>query len=382
MINNKLNFLISLTIGSLGPLMFLPFLSNQWHRLLLGGLIIAICNGLALLYYRKKFREQVEFGRKLLPELSASLKTVKEKTEKETLAIVSVLGSIVQKSKEGSEEAKAVVEYFMGSKEREHGCFGTSYVSKMIEDNEKALGTADAVFNTIGEMHDDLIGELGSVLERVNGIYAHVSEIEKIALQTKILGLNAAVEAARAGAAGESFSVVADEVRSLAERSNVCAASIGETAKESRAIVHGLRQDTVDRVLKGSMDMENAKANLKETFDRFKKSIDNISDAIEVLTVNYQTISQEIEGATISLQFQDMTGQEIDQISAELLALGAGLEKPDLLLVKRREHEQKVCHALEKKGQGTTPVEAKDKLYRPSSAAAALHKVEDDVEFF
>jgi methyl-accepting chemotaxis protein-2 (aspartate sensor receptor) len=84
-----------------------------------------------------------------------------------------------------------------------------------------------------GEVISQVVSTMGAIKHSSQQVTQFVNEIEDIAFQTNILALNAAVEAARAGAQGRSFTVVAGDVRNLAQRCDVAAKQIKTLTSES-----------------------------------------------------------------------------------------------------------------------------------------------------
>lgn len=104
-------------------------------------------------------------------------------------------------------------------------------ISDLLETSSKSLQ------QIIQEM-DQMTTKMGSMTESISGLSTmadsinnFVITISKISDQTNLLALNAAIEAARAGEAGRGFSVVADEVRTLATNTNKSAQEVSELVK-------------------------------------------------------------------------------------------------------------------------------------------------------
>lgn len=112
-------------------------------------------------------------------------------------------------------------------------------MSKQMEAIQKLAGTFTTEFEQLVESVEsinELSGQLNMAVENSNQYIVKTDEItnsvNKIAMQTKILGLNANIEAARAGEHGKGFAVVANEVQKLSDSSTQFAAEISQLLKE------------------------------------------------------------------------------------------------------------------------------------------------------
>ena len=153
------------------------------------------------------------------------------------------------------------------------------------------------------------VGEVVDTMQQISGSSKRIAEITSvingIAFQTNILALNAAVEAARAGEQGRGFSVVASEVRTLAQRS-------AQAAKE----IEGLIAESVERVSTGAKLVENT----GRTMQDIVKSVSHVRDIMgEIVSVSDEQ-SRGISQISQAIVEMDSTTQQnaalVEQSSA------------------------------------------------------------------
>ena len=161
---------------------------------------------------------------------------------------------------------------------------------------QESVSQIQSVAETVGQTAE-MVDKLGKRSQEIGQI---VDTIANIAEQTNLLALNAAIEAARAGEAGRGFSVVAEEVRKLAEQSQRASAQISE-------IIMGIQSDTTQAVAsmqqgrsavaQGTQSVEGLREvfnQIREHVDGVSRQVNRVSDAVDVVTVDSEHIEQKI----------------------------------------------------------------------------------------
>ena len=189
----------------------------------------------------------------------------------------------------------------------------TSHINRTTLENLEAakntrheLTEADAGMATTNQRlteFSELVARLAERSERINDV---VQLIEGVAGQTKLLALNASIEAAHAGEVGKGFAVVAEEVRKLSD-------NVGEAADEISQNLGAMLKD-VEQTSRGiqeiSQDFQSTTAILGRASDHFAKMV-----------LDFEENTSHLNEATIAMESVSGTSVEIHQQAKDILDL-------------------------------------------------------------
>ncbi|HHY0372947.1 TPA: methyl-accepting chemotaxis protein [Vibrio parahaemolyticus] len=258
-------------------------------------------------------------------ELNAVMNDTKSNAQEELSQVEQISTAITELSSTSQDVSQqALIAEREACKAKENVQSGKQTLEQNITLTGSIHSSVNESANIVDELRQFAI-EIGSVTEVINSI----------SVQTNLLALNAAIEAARAGEHGRGFAVVADEVRSLASKTQESTVSIQEIIeklqKQSERAQTNMAQNV--ELIVHSVQLAD---NIKASFEDISASVDSISEINTVVATAAQeqfSVTEDISKNTtlaFDLVQQNVSGMNDTLQASSDLAMLAETQKSDL----------------------------------------------------
>lgn len=152
-------------------------------------------------------------------------------------------------------------------------------------------------------------------------------DVAKIARQTNLLSLNAAIEAARAGPSGRGFAVVATEVRRLSTESGDTGRRIGEHVKDFGKRMRTALSNAAEHTEHDADVIRASEQTINQVVEQVDTAVSQLNERAAELSARGEAVRAQVEQLMIAFQFQDRVHQIMDQVNSSIASAVARLQQ-------------------------------------------------------
>jgi methyl-accepting chemotaxis protein WspA len=184
---------------------------------------------------------------------------------------------------------------------------GAGEASTLADAGQAGLRQMEETMRQLSSATESISAKLGTIREKANGINLLVTTITKVADQTNLLSINAAIEAEKAGEAGRGFLVVAREIRRLADQTAVATLDIEQMVRHMQSAVSAGVME-MDKFSERARDCITQTAEVSQQIGQILDRVQALSERFHAVT---QGMGQQNEGAR-------QIGEAIVQLAASV----------------------------------------------------------------
>jgi methyl-accepting chemotaxis protein len=248
------------------------------------------------------------------PVIAAQLNNVNRQTEQAALGIGAYFQTVITAAERQGQQTLELAESYSGT------LGGAGDV--ILKGIDELAGTIEILANRVAD-DQQLDQSVQTLVSHTETIRSLVDEIGSIADQTNLLALNAAIEAARAGEAGHGFAVVSHEVRKLSERSLKVGKDIAGLAKAIENDLSHLRDGMIRASARDREQTSRSQAAVCAIREKTQGITADTARSLKRVREQGNEIGVRVSDVVVSLQFQDVTRQEIEHVIELLKQLEA-----------------------------------------------------------
>lgn len=212
------------------------------------------------------------------------------------------------------------------------GMSGEEGLSQIITSADQALNQIVLNLRSTIKSRDEMLGEISKLSQITEELRSMGAEVAGIASQTNLLALNAAIEAARAGEQGRGFAVVADEVRTLSNRSGEAGSRITQRIELVNHSLESALTTATQFAEAESQILLEAEDTIGRVLTQFHQAGTGIVESSHVLEQESNQVRKNVADVLVALQFQDRISQILEHVMNDMNKLSETLHEQERAL--------------------------------------------------